>query len=74
MSIKKGTENTDTLFSEKDSSVAINYTASWRIWRMVCELQDLDPYKTKEFSIDLGGGRTRDFEYTGDIPKKDEST
>ena len=52
--------------------MAVNSTASWRIWRMICELQDLDPYKTKEFSIDLGGGRTKDFEYTGDIPKKEE--
>jgi len=52
--------------------VAVNYTASWSIWRMVCELQDYDPYKTREFSIDMGDGRTRDFEYTGDIPKKEE--
>ena len=53
--------------------MATNYTANWEAWKMTCETQKHDPYKTKEFSIDLGGGRTRDFEYTGDIPKKEES-
>ncbi len=51
----------------------IGCTANWELWKMACENQELDPYKTKEFSLDIGGGRTRDFKYNGDIPKKEES-
>ena len=48
------------------------YIPSWTVWVILCETYDHDPYMTIEFSIDLGGGNSRDFEYIGDTPKKEE--
>jgi len=46
------------------------YIPNWSVWVILCEAYDYDPYEIKEFSIDTGGGNSRDFEYIGDIPKK----
>ena len=46
--------------------------ATWSTWVSLCESYDHDPYKTIEFGIDKGGGNSQWFEFTGDIPKKEE--
>jgi len=49
-----------------------HYITSWKIWKKLCEHYDFDPYTTVEFRLDEGGGNSTDFEYTGDIPSKEE--
>ena len=52
--------------------MATRYVSNWEDWKKLCEHYDFDPYKTVEFGLDEGGGNSTDFEYTGDIPKKEE--
>lgn len=48
------------------------YIPDWKTWESLGEHYDFDPYKEVEFSIDLGGGNSKDYEYVGDVPKKDD--
>lgn len=50
----------------------LTYITTWSTWVLLCDSYDYDPYKTIEFGIDKGGGNGLYFEYTGDIPKKEE--
>ena len=43
----------------------------WKEWKELCEANDIDPYENVDFGIDKGGGDSEDFEYVGDIPKKE---
>jgi len=45
--------------------------SSWQEWKELCKRYDIDPYENADFGIDLGGGRSRDFEFVGDVPKKE---
>jgi len=45
--------------------------ATWETWKRVCEERGIDPWEEIEFSIDEGGGNSRDFEYIGDVPEKE---
>lgn len=45
---------------------------NWSKWVYLSELHNFDPYKEIEFSIDKGGGNSIDYEYTGDVPKREE--
>lgn len=46
--------------------------SSWEEWKKLCIGWEIDPYKNFEFGEDLGGGDSRDYEYIGDIPEKEE--
>lgn len=48
------------------------HIANWQIWKELCWDWGIDPYENVDYGIDIGGGNSRDFEYTGDIPKKEE--
>jgi len=48
------------------------YISKWEDWKELCEQNDIDPHETLEFGIDEGGGNSRDYEYIGDIPEKEE--
>ncbi|MBA7690249.1 hypothetical protein ES703_98773 [subsurface metagenome] len=50
----------------------IKYISDWETWKELCEQNDVDPYKFKDFGIDMGGGNSTDFEYIGDIPTEEE--
>jgi len=47
--------------------------SSWQEWKELCEEYGINPYENADFGIDLGGGNSRDFEYVGDVPEKEES-
>lgn len=49
-----------------------NYISNWQIWKELCWDWDIDPYENGDFSIDEGGGNSINYEYIGDIPKKEE--
>jgi len=49
-----------------------NYISDWNIWKELCEQNDVDPYEYVDFGIDEGGGNSKNFEYIGDIPEKEE--
>ena len=46
--------------------------SNWREWVELCSYWDEDPYKTVEFGEDKGGGDSFTWEYTGDVPKKED--
>ena len=48
------------------------YITNWQIWKELCWDWGIDPYENVDHSIDLGGGNSRDYEYTGDIPAKEK--
>ena len=45
--------------------------ATWSTWVLLSEYHNFDPYKELDFSIDKGGGNSIDYEYTGDVPKRE---
>ena len=45
---------------------------NWETWKELCEQNDVDPYKFVDFGIDMGGGRSMDYEYIGDVPEKEK--
>ena len=45
----------------------------WTKWVYFSELHNFDPYKQLDFSIDIGGGNTIDYEYSGDVPEREET-
>jgi len=47
-------------------------TSDWEVWKEFCERHGEDPYKTYDIGFDLGGGDSEDYEYTGDIPEREE--
>lgn len=47
--------------------------ATWSTWVLLSEYHNFDPYEQVDFSIDLGGGNSRDWEYVGDVPEKEEN-
>ena len=49
-----------------------NYITNWETWKELCEENDIDPYVYANFGIDEGGGNSRDFEYIGEIPPREE--
>lgn len=50
----------------------ITYITNFETWKMMGEHYDFDPYENVDHSIDMGGGNSRDYEYTGDIPEKED--
>ena len=48
------------------------YINTWERWVSLSEIHDFDPYGGHDFSIDCGGGNSVNYEYTGDIPEKEE--
>ena len=48
------------------------YINSWKAWKSFAEHHNFDPYKQLDFSIDYGGGNSIDWEYTGDVPEKED--
>ena len=50
----------------------IIHITNWETWEKMGEHYGFDPYETVDHGIDLGGGRSVDYEYTGDIPEKEE--
>ena len=50
----------------------LTYITTWSTWVKLSENYNFDPYKEVEFSIDRGGGNSIDYEYTGDVPEKEE--
>jgi len=48
------------------------YIATWSTWVILSEFHNFDPYKELEFSIDMGGGNSKDYEFTGDVPGKED--
>ena len=47
------------------------YITEWKRWKAMGELEGFDPYECKDYSIDLGGGNSVNWEYIGDIPEKE---
>lgn len=45
---------------------------NWETWVDLCDSYDVNPYLNMEFGIDLGGGNSKDWEYVGEIPNKEE--
>jgi len=50
----------------------ITNITNFETWKMMGEHYDFDPYEQVDHSIDTGGGNSMDWEYTGDIPEKEE--
>jgi len=50
----------------------ITHITNFKTWKMMGEHYGFDPYEQVDFSIDKGGGNSIDYEYTGDIPEKEE--
>ena len=50
----------------------LTYITTWSTWVILSEFHNFDPYKELDFSIDKGGGNSIDYEYTGDVPKREE--
>ncbi len=46
--------------------------ATWPTWVKLSEHHNFDPYKELDFSIDKGGGNSINYEYIGDVPKKEK--
>ena len=44
----------------------------WKDWVELCDIADIDPYENVDVGFDRGGGDSEDWEYTGDIPEKEE--
>lgn len=49
-----------------------HYINNWKTWKRLCDYYNIDPYENFEFSIAGVDGNSTDFEYTGDIPEKEE--
>jgi len=47
-------------------------TSDWNEWKEFCESHEEDPYETTEIGFDAGGGDSVDYEYTGDVPEREE--
>ncbi len=45
----------------------------WRVWEELCINWKIDPHKVVEHGEDSGGGDSFFWEYTGDVPEKEES-
>ena len=50
----------------------LTYITTWSTWVILSEFHNFDPYKELDFSPDRGGGNSIDYEYTGDVPEKEE--
>ena len=48
------------------------YINDWETWKELCEQNNIDPYRTVEFGIDMGDGNSRNYEFGGDVPKKED--
>lgn len=48
------------------------YINTWECWVSLSEIHDFDPYGGHDFSIDCGGGNSINYEFTGNIPKREE--
>ena len=46
------------------------YITNWEEWKGLCTQNNIDPYNNVDFSVDLGGGDSYNFEYIGDFPEK----
>lgn len=46
------------------------YITTWKKWEELSERYNFNPSVVAEFSIDLGGGNSKDYEYTGDMPEE----
>ena len=49
-----------------------NYISNWETWKELCAQNDVDPYEFVDFGIDMGGGNSKNFEFIGNIPKKEK--
>lgn len=49
-----------------------NYINNWETWEELCAEWKIDPYEHVDYGEDLGGGNSRNYEYTGDTPKREE--
>lgn len=49
-----------------------HYISDWEQWKKLCEYYGEDPHENVDLGFDLGGGKSRDFEYIGDIPEREE--
>jgi len=47
------------------------YITNWQIWKELCWDWGIDPHENVDYSIDMGGGNSKNFEYTGDVPEKE---
>ena len=45
----------------------------WRVWEELCMNWEIDPHENLEHGEDSGGGDSFFWEYTGDVPEKEES-
>ena len=45
---------------------------NWKEWTELCQYWGYDPYQVVEFGLDQGGGNSIDYEYTGEVPEKEE--
>ena len=50
----------------------IKFITNWETWKELCAEYEADPYENVNLHRDLGGGNITDFEYIGDIPKKED--
>ena len=48
-----------------------HYITQWEDWKELCEKKNLNPYENTYFEGWEGGGISKRFEYTGDIPEKE---
>lgn len=48
------------------------HVTDWEFWKELGEFYKFDPYENVNHGIDEGGGNSTDFEFIGDIPKKEE--
>ena len=44
----------------------------WRAWEELCMNWEIDPHKVVEHGEDSGGGDSFFWEYTGDVPEKED--
>ena len=44
----------------------------WRVWEELCIYWEVDPHENLEHGEDMEGGDSFFWEYTGDVPEKEE--
>ncbi len=48
------------------------YIATYKKWEELSEIYNFNPSVVIEFSLDEGGGNSKDFEFIGNIPKEEK--